>query len=62
VRLLDRLRRWWKPAQWQDDHPLGADERLAERLHDAHWWEEAQDVGLSRGRVDGTRDLRKPKP
>jgi hypothetical protein len=19
--LRDRLRRWWKPAQWEDDHP-----------------------------------------
>jgi hypothetical protein len=37
MRLLDRLRRWWSPAQWDEDHPLSADERVAERLHEAHW-------------------------
>ena len=62
MRLLDRLRRWWKPAQWQDDHPLSAEERLEGELHESHWWDEAQDAGLSRGRIDPTRDLRKPKP
>jgi hypothetical protein len=30
MRLRDRLRRWWKPAQRRDDHPLTEDERLAE--------------------------------
>jgi hypothetical protein len=62
IRLRDRLRRWWKPAQRRDDHPLTEDERLAEQLHESHWWNEAQNAGLSRGRVDVTRDLKKPKP
>jgi hypothetical protein len=22
--LRDRIRRWWSPAQWRDDHPLEA--------------------------------------
>lgn len=21
MRLTDRVRRWWKPAQWREDHP-----------------------------------------
>lgn len=25
--LLDRLRRWWKPAEYEDDHPLSEAER-----------------------------------
>jgi hypothetical protein len=60
MQLLDRLHRWWKPAQWQDDHPLSADERLAEELHESHRWNEAQNVGgpNSWGRVDPNRDLR----
>jgi hypothetical protein len=24
--LRDRIRRWWRPAQWNDDHPLEARE------------------------------------
>lgn len=62
MRMLERLRRWGKPAQWQDDHPLDENERLAEQLRNPHWWDEAQDAGLSRGRVDVTRDLKKPRP
>ena len=27
MRLRDRFKRWWAPAQWRDDHPLSADER-----------------------------------
>jgi hypothetical protein len=22
VKLSDRIRRWWKPAEWQDEHPV----------------------------------------
>jgi hypothetical protein len=21
MRLADRIRRWWKPAKWRDEHP-----------------------------------------
>jgi hypothetical protein len=21
MKLRDRIRRWWSPAQWEDDHP-----------------------------------------
>ena len=64
MRLLDRLRRWWSPGRWAEDHPLSAEERLDERLHEAHWWNEAQNVGgpNSWGKVDPGRALEKPKP
>jgi hypothetical protein len=64
MRLLDRLRRLWRPAQWDEDHPLTADERLAERLHEDHWWNEAQNIGgaNSWGTVDPNRDFKKPRP
>ena len=26
MKLSDRLRRWWSPARWADDHPLEAKE------------------------------------
>jgi hypothetical protein len=25
--LRDRLRRWWSPAQWEDDHPAERKQR-----------------------------------
>jgi len=25
--LRDRLRRWWSPAQWEDDHPTERKQR-----------------------------------
>ena len=63
MKLRDRIRRWWRPAQWQDDHPLNADERLGEALREPHWWNEAQNVGGPDGlaHLDPTRDLRKPR-
>jgi hypothetical protein len=33
MRLADRIRRWWKPAQWRDEHPEeseGEDRTLSE--------------------------------
>lgn len=64
MRLIDRVRRWWSPAQWNEDHPLGKDERVAERLHGSHWWDEAQNVGGANawGKVDPNRDFKKPGP
>jgi hypothetical protein len=29
VSLRERLRRWWKPADYEDDHPLSEEEREA---------------------------------
>jgi hypothetical protein len=25
MRLTDRIRRWWKPAQWREEHPEETD-------------------------------------
>jgi hypothetical protein len=25
MQLRDRIRRWWKPAQWRDNHPEESD-------------------------------------
>lgn len=27
VTLRDRIRRWWSPAQWEDDHPAERKQR-----------------------------------
>lgn len=27
MNLRERLRRWWKPAEYEDDHPLSEEER-----------------------------------
>jgi hypothetical protein len=49
MKLTDRLRRWWRPAQWQEDHPLSEHELIHDQL------------GLgSYDRVDVDRDFRKP--
>jgi hypothetical protein len=32
MRLRERLRRWWKPAAYEDDHPLSEEEREASSL------------------------------
>ena len=64
MKLRDRIIRWWKPAQWRDDHPLDASERVAAETRDKHWWETAQNVGgpQSWGRVDVEDDFKSPRP
>ena len=32
MNLLERLRRWWKPADYEEDHPLSEEEREARSL------------------------------
>jgi hypothetical protein len=27
MKLRDRVRRWWSPAQWEDDHPAERKQR-----------------------------------
>jgi hypothetical protein len=27
MKLRDRIRRWWSPAQWEDDHPAERKQR-----------------------------------
>jgi hypothetical protein len=62
VRLRVRLRRWWAPAQWADDHPGDASERIGEPTQTRRVWQEAPKAygeGLVGGQVDPTRDLKK---
>jgi len=33
--LRDRIQRWWRPAQWKDDHPLQATGEPPKK----HWWQ-----------------------
>ena len=46
MRLSDRIRRWWNPAQWKDEHPRategGEGHPLTER-------ERAEDLRISGG-------------
>ncbi len=37
MNLHDRIRRWWSPAQWQDDHPSQATE--GSQGENKHWWQ-----------------------
>jgi hypothetical protein len=57
VRLRDRLRRWWSPAQWADDHPHDASARVGKPTKTLNVYEEAQKATL--GPVDVERDFRK---
>ena len=61
--LRERFRRWWNPAQWNDDHPTPTDvERAKEPVTGAEAFIQPQHgVGAeSYDRVDVERDLRKP--
>jgi hypothetical protein len=62
MKLSDRIRRWWKPAQWEDDHPLTEAERAESAAERAEREEGTQlPLGASTyDRVDVERDLRKP--
>jgi len=33
--LRDRIQRWWRPAQWKDDHPAQATGEPPKK----HWWQ-----------------------
>jgi hypothetical protein len=60
MKLTDRLRRWWKPAQWQEDHPLSEQERTDPSRHAEDELVHDQ-LGLgSYDRVDVDRDFKKP--
>jgi hypothetical protein len=64
MNLRDRVRRWWKPAQWQEDHPLAAKERAIRQDADGTGAvERRRRDALARAtydRVDVDRDFRKP--
>jgi hypothetical protein len=62
VSSWDRIRRWWKPAAWADDHPLNHEEREAREGTD--FSAERAKLGsytASGGPIDPTRDLSPPR-
>ena len=63
MKLTDRLRRWWRPAQWQEDHPLSEQERAdsAQFQTEDEYINPQHGIGAeSYDRVDVDRDFRKP--
>lgn len=38
VALRDRLRRWWNPAQWADDHPTERKQRAQPKKNALGGW------------------------
>jgi hypothetical protein len=63
MKLSDRIRRWWKPGQWEDDHPLSDEERAQRTDLDVPdgYAEPQHGFGAeSWDRIDVERDLRKP--
>jgi len=56
MKLPDRIRRWWSPAKWDDDHPLNRGER-AERNKAPR---SPQDYYEGK-RVNVERDFKKPR-
>ena len=63
MKLSERIKRWWNPAQWQDDHPLTDEEReQREALDVPDGFSEPQHVfgGDTYDRIDVDRDFRKP--
>jgi len=65
--LSDRLRRWWSPAQWADDHPSQAAESAGENRQGRRWLfrldaSDALDkIGPSGSSTDIERDFEKPR-
>ena len=69
--LQDRIRRWWSPAQWADDHPSQATE--SPQGENKHWWQgggwffrlDASDaldnIGPSGSSTNIERDFKKPR-
>jgi hypothetical protein len=49
MNLRERLRRWWKPAEYYDDHPLSDEER--EKLPDRRI---AENLGATYDEMPGT--------
>jgi hypothetical protein len=68
--LRDRLRRWWSPAQWEDDHPTERKQRDQRNKNQLGRWfssptkkyMESTDMTIgSSGRTDYERDFKKPR-
>jgi hypothetical protein len=66
MKVVDRFRRWWNPAQWKDDHPGEDDEQsdtpTARRRSALGAVDDAIDYSAGPGRVDVERDLKRLNP
>jgi len=64
MKLVERFRRWWNPAQWRDDHPGEDDEQSdAPPTPRRSAFGSVHDYLDHGGRVDGVdvvRDLKRP--
>lgn len=61
VILRDRLRRWWSPAQWEDDHPSERKRRDQPTKSARRGWfsgSSKNDLGPS---LDVERDFKRPR-
>jgi hypothetical protein len=70
--LRDQLRRWWSPAQWEDDHPAERKQREQPKKNVLGRWfgmpnqdyrfggDDLADFGPS-GHTDFERDFKKPR-
>jgi hypothetical protein len=68
MNLRDRLRRWWSPAQWEDDHPAERKQREQPNKNALSRWfgtgfRSEQDVGDldPAARIGFERDFTKPR-
>jgi hypothetical protein len=61
--LRERLRRWWSPAQWNDDHPFEAKEsnERSARKKPGRMLYDANDGITDIPPVNTDRDFKKPR-
>jgi hypothetical protein len=58
--LRDRLRKWWRPAQWEDDHPAERKQRSRPNAYDGQSGDRVQ-VTVQRDFKRSQRDFKKPR-
>ena len=64
MNLRDRIRRWWSPAQWADDHP---ESRQRGNKQGGRWFfrlnasDTLDSIGPSGSSTDVERDFKKPR-
>ena len=65
--LRDRFRRWWKPAQWDDDHPTERKQRAQPKKNALGSWFGQTSKALNQegespvGKDFVERDFKKPR-
>jgi hypothetical protein len=68
--LRDRIRRWWRPAQWEDDHPAERKQRAQPKKNALGSWfgqtgkflgQESGDFEPAGGTDFVERDFKKPR-